>query len=62
MQIDYAKEIPEVKNILEKYDLFTNFKYFLSHELVLNYRNKRFHPLLNWRLAVTYLRILIWKI
>ena len=25
---------------------------------LLNYRNKRFHPLLNWRLAVTYLRIL----
>jgi Lhr-like helicase len=25
---------------------------------LLNYRNKRFHPLLNWRLAITYLRIL----
>ena len=25
---------------------------------LLNYRNKRFHPLLNWRLAVSYLRIL----
>jgi hypothetical protein len=25
---------------------------------LLNYRNKRFHPLLNWRLGVTYLRLL----
>ena len=25
---------------------------------LLNYRNKRFHPLLNWRLGVSYLRIL----
>ena len=25
---------------------------------LLNYRNKRFHPLLNWRLAVSFLRIL----
>jgi DEAD/DEAH box helicase domain-containing protein len=25
---------------------------------LLNYRNKRFHPLLNWRLAVSYLRVL----
>jgi hypothetical protein len=25
---------------------------------LLNYRNKRFHPLLNWRLAISYLRIL----
>jgi hypothetical protein len=25
---------------------------------LLNYRNKRFHPLFNWRLAVSYLRIL----
>ena len=40
MQIDYAKEIPEVKNVLEKYDLLTNFKYFLSYGLMSNYRNK----------------------
>ena len=40
MQLDYAKEIPEVKYILEKYDLLTSFKYFLSYGLMSNYRNK----------------------
>ena len=39
MQIDYAKGIPEMKNILDKYDLITNFKYFLSYALIANYRN-----------------------
>jgi ankyrin repeat protein len=40
MQLDYAKEIPEVKNILEKYDLLTSFKYFLSYGLISNHRNR----------------------
>ena len=37
-QIDYAKEIHEIKNILDKYDLLTNFRYFLGYGLVGNYR------------------------
>ena len=46
MQIDYAKEIPEVKNIFDKYDLLTSFRYFLGHELAGNFKksnlNKKF--------------------
>jgi ankyrin repeat protein len=37
-QIDYAKEIHEIKNILDKYELLTNFRYFLGYGLVGNYR------------------------
>ena len=46
MQIDYAKEIPEVKNILDKYDLLSSFRYSLGNELVGNFKrnnlNKKF--------------------
>jgi ankyrin repeat protein len=42
MQIDYAKEIHEIKNILDKYDLLTNFKYFLGYSLIGNFRKNNF--------------------
>jgi ankyrin repeat protein len=43
MQIDYAKEIHEIKNILDKYDLLTNFKYFLGYSLLANFRKNNFN-------------------
>lgn len=45
-QIDYAKEIPEVKNIFDKYELLTSFRYLIAHELAGNFKksnlNKKF--------------------